>query len=200
MPPTRSNKLHASDPLIKFRDWFVLAQARARDARRVVLATHGSDCAPNARVVYLRLNDAQGLHFFTNYQSQKGQELEQNPQVAGVVFWEELGQQVRFRGRVKRCDPKTSDEYFSARPLGSRFASVWSKQSRPIKDLEQLRSKVARAVADAEPAPSRPEHWGGYAIDAHEWEFWTRGEHRVHERVAFSRKPKGGWSKVTLHP
>ena len=196
----KTSSVPAQDPIVTFQRWFAEAKVRCAEFRRMVLATVGQDGAPNARVVYLQYYPERGLHFFTNYESQKGQELTANAAVAGVLCWQELDRQVRFRGTAVPCASQTSDEYFEARPDGCRFAAAWSQQSRPLADLSALRERVKGALERGVVPPTRPAAWGGYVIEVQEWEFWQKGPHRLHHRVAYSQQPTNTWLARTLSP
>ena len=179
------------DPMPTVEAWF--REARERKVQpnpdSLVLASATPDGAPSARVVLCKkLVASPGyLAFFTNYDSRKGQELAANPRVAGVLHWDPLSRQVRFEGRVVRCPPEESDEYFASRALDSRIGAWASLQSQPLDSRATLLKRVAIEAARHGPSPSRPPHWGGYHFWPESVELWCEGSFRVHDRAIWRR-------------
>jgi pyridoxamine 5'-phosphate oxidase len=166
----------------------------------MTLATATPDGRPSGRTVLLKGVDERGFVFFTNYESRKGRELEQNPQAAVVFVWHlEPRRQVVVRGRVERVSQAESEAYFRTRPLGSRFAAWASRQSEVIPDRET----VERAYADAEERfgedPPLPPWWGGYVLRPEVFEFWENRPNRLHERFRYTRAGDG-WRVERLSP
>jgi pyridoxamine 5'-phosphate oxidase len=189
------------DPEQLFAEWFDTAVASdGEEAARCVVATCSLDGQPSARVVYHRPGPSGRLRFFTNYQSRKARELEENPRAAVVFHWQSLGRQVRLEGRFERVSQEQSDAYFAARTRASRLASTLSPQSRPIGSIAELRAEHARALSALGAADvPRPAGWGGYELLAERIEFWTAGDERLHERLLWTRQ-QVGWSCVVLAP
>jgi len=190
-----------SDPLQQFRLWF----AEARDAgveapESMALATSTPDGKPSVRMVLLKRADKDGFAFHTNYESQKGGELEANPAAALLFYWQSLGRQVRVEGRVERVPPDESDAYFCTRPLGSRLAAWASPQSRPLADGEELERLYADAVTrfPGDDVP-RPPHWGGLRLLPQAYEFWQHAANRLHDRIRYDRTG-GAWQRRRLAP
>jgi pyridoxamine 5'-phosphate oxidase len=186
------------DPLAQFGRWFDEATAAGvYEPEAVALATASAAGAPSARMVLMKGFDERGFRFFTNYESRKGRELEENPRAALLFHWKELARQVRIEGLVERVPPAESAAYFASRALGSRLSAVASPQSRVIGSREELERRV-EALTGSE--PEVPAHWGGYLLDPQVYELWQRGEHRLHDRLRYRRADGGGWVVDRLAP
>jgi pyridoxamine 5'-phosphate oxidase len=190
------------DPLGRLRALIDEAGRRgAPEPDAMALATATPDGAPSVRIVLCRGVDAQGLRFYTNYESRKGVDLARNPQAAACFFWPILDVQLRAEGRVDRLSPAESDAYFDARPRGHRLSALVSAQSRPIESIEALREQAQRLEASYEGRPvPRPAYWGGYRLSPHAVEIWTRGADRLHERIRFERDDGDAWRALRLAP
>ena len=187
-------------PLPQFWRWYEQALVHCADPNRMALATVAEDGTPSLRIVYLRPGEDQAFRFYTNYESQKGRQLQNDGRLAALLHWPELGRQVRLVGRATVCDADVSDRYFDSRSEGSRFAAAWSPQSRPLLDLEALRTKVRSALSESRLPPPRPRHWGGFEIQIEQIEFWCSGEHRLHERILVYRDIDDEWRSTCLAP
>ena len=190
------------DPVAEFDRWFSQAQdAKALEPNAMTLATATRAGAPSARIVLLKGYDERGFVFFTDYRSQKGTELEQNPQASLVFFWPELERQVRITGTVERTSAQESEAYFRSRPRGSRLGAWVSHQSRVIPSRAQLESGL-REVEERFPTDDvpLPPHWGGYRLRPEKVEFWQGREDRLHDRIRYMRKKNGGWQVERLSP
>ncbi|HEY0710889.1 MAG TPA: pyridoxamine 5'-phosphate oxidase [Polyangia bacterium] len=187
-------------PLELFARWFDEAVvAGLPEPEAMVLATATPDGQPSARVVLCRGIGPQGLRFFTNRQSRKGNELAANPKAAAVFFWQPLGRQVRFEGDIEVLSDDEDDAYFSARPRGHQLAAVASPQSRPIDAGTLLnRFEELQLQYQGQPVP-RPAHWGGYRLVPRVIEFWTRRDNRLHDRTVY-RLTGGTWQPETIAP
>jgi pyridoxamine 5'-phosphate oxidase len=189
------------DPLILFQSW--LDEARAADgleADAMAVATATAEGEPSVRIVLMKSFDEQGLVFFTNYSSRKGDELEQNPRAALLFHWPALGRQVRIEGPVSRVDRAESEAYARSRPRESQLSALASPQSQVVPDREWLERRVEgldREHAGAE-LPVR-EDWGGYRVEPEAWEFWQHRDNRLHDRHRYERTP-GGWRVERLAP
>lgn len=188
-------------PIDQFHHWFDEAvKAKALEPNAMTLATVGADGRPSTRVLLIKGADEQGLVWFTNYQSRKGQELAANPVAAMQFFWPELERVVRVEGRVERVAPAESDEYYRSRPLGSRIGAWASPQSRVLASREQLEQAWAEQQARLGDDPSRPAHWGGYRLVPDRWEFWQGRPSRLHDRIEYRLQADGRWLIQRLAP
>lgn len=166
----------------------------------MALATATKDGVPSVRFVLGRGIDESGIRFYTNYDSRKAKELDENPRAAAVFYWEPLHRQVRIEGMIERVSAAESDAYFHGRARGSQLSASVSPQSAPIRDLEELVEKrVALETALAGAQVPRPENWGGYLLRASSVELWVSGADRLHDRVLYTRRV-GGWDAVRLAP
>jgi len=190
------------DPLAFFRKWFSEAEAsQITEINSMTLATSDANGQPHARIVLLKGLDKDGFVFFTNYESNKGQEIAGNPRAALVFFWKELERQVRIEGIVEKITGVDSDAYFHSRPEGSRLGAWASPQSRKIEHRQIIEMNYARYKDEyAHVGIPRPGHWGGYRVLPHLVEFWQGRESRMHDRILFGRNEKGGWDRHRLAP
>jgi pyridoxamine 5'-phosphate oxidase len=191
-----------ADPIKQFAHWFQEAeQAGFPLPNAMTLATASREGKPSARLVLLKEVDARGFVFFTNDESRKGQELEENPFAALVFGWQPLARQVRVEGEVERVAPGESDRYFASRPRGNQLGAHASPQSQVIQDrafLEQRLKKVTQEFAGRD--VPRPPHWGGYRVIPAVLEFWQEGENRLHDRLRYRRDEAGHWVIERLAP
>jgi pyridoxamine 5'-phosphate oxidase len=192
----------APDPFQQFAAWFSdAAKVVAPDVNAMCLATADHKGRPSARMVLLREVDWRGLVFYTNYDSRKGRELAENPHAAATFHWKELKRQVRFTGKVKKVTRKESEAYFDSRPPGSRISAAISPQSAVIPGrsfLEKKKLELERLLTDPFNVPC-PANWGGYRLIPAEIEFWQEGEHRLHDRIVYTKKGKT-WTIRRLAP
>lgn len=189
------------DPFCQFSRWLEEAiHAQILDPHAMVLATAGKDLQPSCRTVYLRDFNGRGFVFYTNYNSLKGRQLDENPRAALLFLWEELERQVRVEGRVEKITPEQSDAYFASRPRESQLAAWASEQSAMIGSRQELEQKFYAMQKKFEGGQvPRPSHWGGYILLPSLFEFWQGRPNRMHDRIAY-RWLSDGWQKYRLSP
>ena len=192
----------ASDPFEQFEKWFADATAAKLDLPdAMTLATATPQGIPSARMVVLRGFDARGFCFYTDYESQKGKELAENPNAALVFYWRELDRQVRSTGTVEKMTAEESDAYFASRPLSSQLAVQTERQSLVINGREHLTEGYQRAEQTYSPGTiPRPPHWGGYRLVPNMFEFWQGCPNRLHDRLCYTLQSDGTWEMTRLSP
>jgi pyridoxamine 5'-phosphate oxidase len=166
----------------------------------MTLATATKDGRPSARMVLLKKIDDPGLDFYTNYNSDKSRELDQNPVAALVFFWPSLERQVRVVGSVTRVSDEESDQYFRTRPRDSQIGAIASPQSEVIEreDLEERFRELEERYRDR--VVDRPAHWGGYRLKPDQFEFWKGRPGRLHDRILYKRQSDASWIIQRLAP
>lgn len=184
------------------RAWLADAEkSEPNDANAIALSTVDADGLPNARMVLLKEIEDNAFVFYTNYESQKAQELDQAGKAAFVLHWKSLGRQIRVRGLVEKEDGPKADEYYASRSLKSRLGAWASAQSRPLSSRASLMAEVAKVTAQKGTNPDRPPFWGGYRITPLEIEFWADGQFRLHDRFRWTReKTASEWAINRLNP
>lgn len=192
----------ASTPFELFSKWWNEAiSAQIDEVNAMTLATASNDGVPSARIVLLKGFDEKGFVFFTNYNSFKGRQLEENPRAGLVFFWKELERQVRVTGIVSRTTEEESDNYFNNRPEGSKLGAWASPQSQVIESrqwLEENEKQFKEKFAGT--AVKRPEHWGGFRVTPVTIEFWQGRSSRLHDRIQFELLSEGIWQLQRLAP
>ncbi len=192
----------SSNPFDQFEKWFDQAlKSEIQEPYAFTLATASKEGKPAARVLYMRDVSRKGISFFTNYESDKGKNLAENPFCSANFFWMELDRQVRFSGKAEKLPVADSDEYYNSRPRGSQIGAWASNQSSSLKSRKELLDKLDSLVEkfDGKDVP-RPDHWGGYLIIPEQIEFWQGRESRLHDRIRFSLEEDGSWSMERLSP
>jgi len=190
------------DPLRQFENWFAQAvESEVPDPTAMVLATATRDGLPAARFVLLKGVDAGGFVFFTNRESRKARELEENPRASLAFYWAELERQIRVEGRVERVSDEEADAYFRSRPRGSQIAAWVSRQSEVIGERAELENR-ARTLEErfGDTDVPRPPQWGGYRVIPDVIEFWQGRLNRLHDRLRYTLQSQGGWKIERLAP
>ena len=192
----------AENPFDQFELWFQQAvDAKIDLPDAMTLATASKDGLPSARIILLRGFDDRGLVFFTDYQSQKGQELAENPRAALVFYWRELDRQIRVSGTVNTVSHEESEKYFRSRPVGSQLAALASNQGEVIPDRQKLESKYKQlAETYRHKEIPLPSYWGGFRLSPHWFEFWQGRPNRLHDRLRYTRRSDEGWKIERLSP
>ncbi|NEI68008.1 pyridoxamine 5'-phosphate oxidase [Rhizobium lusitanum] len=192
-----------NEPFTLFAAWLREAEStEPNDPNAVALATVDKDGLPNVRMVLLKGFDSDGFVFYTNFESQKGQEILSQKKAAMCFHWKSLRRQVRLRGLVEVVTDNEADEYFKTRARGSRIGAWASKQSRPLEGRFALEKAVAEYTARyAIGEIPRPSYWSGFRIRPLSIEFWHDRQFRLHDRIEFRRDvPEGAWQKVRMYP
>ncbi|MET0298755.1 MAG: pyridoxamine 5'-phosphate oxidase [Flavitalea sp.] len=192
----------AGSPFELFAKWWEEATNSGIDeVNAMTLATASADGVPSARIVLLKGYDEKGFVFFTNYESFKGMQLEENPRAALVFFWKELERQVRITGVVVKTSEEESDTYYNSRPEGSKLGAWASPQSQLIENRQWLETNEQnfRNKFDGKEIV-RPAHWGGYRVKPVTIEFWQGRSSRLHDRLQFSLLTDGVWGLDRLAP
>lgn len=192
-----------SEPFTLFARWLKDAEgSEPNDPNAVAVATVDEDGLPNVRMVLLKGFDEHGFVFYTNFESQKGQEILGQKKAAMCFHWKSLRRQVRVRGPVEVVSDAEADAYYASRPRGSRIGAWASKQSRPLEGRFALEKAVAEYAARyAIGEIPRPSYWSGFRIKPTSIEFWHDRQFRLHDRVEFRRDdPAGHWNKVRMYP
>ncbi len=188
------------NPLQQFDQWLQEAiRSQVPEPNVMTLATVGSDLRPSTRVVLIKGYDAQGIVWYTNYESRKGRQLAGNPYAALQFHWVELERVVRIEGTVEKVSDAESDAYFHSRPLDSRIGAWASPQSQVIPGRGVLVANAAKYGAQFLLKPPRPPHWGGYRLRPELWEFWQGRKSRLHDRLRY-RQESGTWVRERLAP
>lgn len=199
---SRSGIFAGEDPFEIARRWLEEAEGvEVNDPNAIALSTVDADGLPNARMVLLKEVEPAAFVFYTNYESQKAQELDSAGKAAFVMHWKSLRRQVRARGIITKEDGPQADDYYNTRSLKSRLGAWASRQSQPLKNRAALMAEVAKVTASKGTNPARPPFWGGYRLTPLEIEFWADGEFRLHDRFQWRRvSPEAAWKVTRLNP
>lgn len=192
----------ATDPFTQFTAWWQEAvNSQIEEVNAMTLATVTPEGRPDARIVLLKGYDENGFHFYSNYNSRKGQELAVHPYATLVFFWKELERQIRIEGKVETLPGTDNDTYFNSRPELSRIAAWASSQSKVIpgrsvleENMENYRQQFAGGQIP------RPPHWGGYRVSPQQIEFWQGRRSRLHDRLQYVKIAIDEWQIVRLAP
>ena len=190
------------NPFEQFKIWFDQALfAQLPEPNAMTIATATTNGKPSARMVLLKDYDERGFVFYTNYESNKGQQLVENPWGAIAFWWAELERQVRIEGRVEKVSPAESDAYFHSRPKASQLGAWASNQSQVIDSREVLERRLQQLKEEYENKEvPRPPNWGGFRVIPTEIEFWQGRPSRLHDRLLYQRSEDGSWRIQRLSP
>jgi pyridoxamine 5'-phosphate oxidase len=191
-----------NNPFSQFSRWWDEAVSSAiTEVNAMTLATSNKDGVPSARIVLLKGFSESGFVFFTNYQSHKAKDLDENPLAALVFFWKELERQIRIEGQVEKISNEESDLYYNSRPVGSRIGAWASPQSQPVKNREVIENSFTKfSEKFKDNLIERPEHWGGYNLKPNKVEFWQGRASRLHDRIEYVLNKNNQWKLQRLAP
>ena len=194
--------LDLDNPFELFQKWFEEAKKKEiNDPNALALGTANKNGIPSVRMVLLKDFDKKGFIFYTNLNSQKGNEIKENPNASMCFHWKSLLRQIRIVGTLKQVDDKTADEYYNSRAYESRIGAWASKQSSELKDRNELLNSLEdfkNRYNDKSRVP-RPSHWSGWNLKPTSIEFWLDGDNRIHERLKYTLN-KNNWIKTILSP
>ncbi len=198
-----SNTCDFQEPFDLFANWLEKAkELEPRDHNAMTVATTTTDGKPSARMVLLKDWDQDGFVFYTNFDSRKGQQLQNNMQAALLFHWKSMNRQIRIEGPVEVVSDELADDYFNSRPRDSRIGAWASQQSRPMEGRWVFEKEIAKyaakyAVGDI----PRPPHWSGFRVKPHFMEFWQDRKFRLHDRhIYLLNDEKNGWTKEVWFP
>ena len=195
--------LDLDDPFELFEKWFDEAKNKEiNDPNALALGTANKEGVPSVRIVLLKGFDKNGFVFYTNLNSQKGNEIKENPNASMCFHWKSLLRQIRIVGALKQVDDKTADEYYNTRAYESRIGAWASKQSSILKSRDELLDTFEdfkKKYKDKNNVP-RPSHWSGWNLKPSSIEFWLDGDNRIHERLKYTLIKKNVWDKKLLSP
>ena len=195
--------LELDDPFELFEKWFDEAKKKEiNDPNALALGTANKEGIPSVRMVLLKGFDKNGFVFYTNLNSQKGNELKENPNASMCFHWKSLLRQIRIVGTLKQVDDKIADNYYNTRAYESRIGAWASKQSSTLKSRNELLNNLEnfkKRYNDKDNVP-RPNYWSGWNLKPSSIEFWLDGENRIHERLKYILDKNNNWGKSLLSP
>lgn len=191
----------SDDPVEEFECWYRTAEQIGEQLPNgMVLSTVTEQNQPDSRVVLMKHFSSAGVLFFTNYNSQKGQQLTHNANVSLLFWWKKCYRQVRIKGQAKKLTADQSKDYFSTRDRQSQIGAIVSPQSQSIESRVALENRIEKFAQEFHDTPLQcPDYWGGYCVEFNGFEFWHAGEHRLHDRVVYTLQ-NGSWRKQRLAP
>ncbi len=191
------------DPINLFNKWFYETEdfGGVEEVNAMTVATIGLDGFPKSRVVLLKKFDENGFIFYTNYNSEKGKAISNNPNICLSFFWHSMERQVIIKGIAEKTDEIVSDNYFDSRPHGSRLGAIVSHQSEIIPSRMFLENKLKELEKECKGKEiPRPKNWGGFLVRPIEVEFWQGRPNRLHDRIRFQLQDNFSWKIDRLSP
>jgi pyridoxamine 5'-phosphate oxidase len=195
--------LDLDDPIELFKVWMNQAKkTEPNDPNALALATSDKNNCPSIRIVLLKDFNRDGFIFYTNLNSQKGNELKNNPKAAMCFHWKSLLRQVRINGVVHKVSKEIADKYYDTRGYESKIGAWASKQSSILKNRDELLNSIEeyKKKYTSDTKVPRPEHWSGWNLIPSSIEFWLDGDSRIHERLKYTKDESGKWNKKLLSP
>lgn len=196
-----SENLIDKDPIVQFDKWYKsILKSDLKEPTAMMLSTSDNNGNPSARVVLLKEFDEKGFVFYTNYESRKGKNLNENSKAALTFYWDKYRRQIRIEGSIEKVNRETSQNYFSSRPRESQIGAWVSKQSSVIPNREFLINKFDELTEKfSNKKIPLPDFWGGYRVIPDYYEFWQGRENRLNDRICYKRE-KSGWKIFRLAP
>ena len=195
--------LETDEPFELFDKWYEAAKKKEiNDPNALALATSSKNNVPSVRMVLLKDFSKNGFVFYTNLNSQKGNEIKENPSVSMCFHWKSLLRQVRINGKVTPVQNTVADKYYNSRAYESRIGAWASNQSSVLNDRQELINSIDKfkeKFNEKDNVP-RPDHWSGWSLKPDSIEFWLDGDNRIHERLKFLLNSDGSWKQVLLSP
>lgn len=191
------------NPMELFQKWFYEVEASdgLDEPNAMTVSTIGLDGFPKNRVVLLKKYTYEGFIFYTNYESEKGKAIANNPKVCISFFWHNMERQIIIKGSAEKIAENLSDGYFESRPEGSKLGAVVSNQSQVIPNREYLEGKLRKLEKEYESKEiDRPAYWGGFIVKPVSMEFWQGRPNRLHDRIRYSLQPNYEWKIERLAP
>jgi pyridoxamine 5'-phosphate oxidase len=191
------------DPINLFNRWFHEVEdfEGNEEVNAMTVSTIGLDGFPKSRVVLLKKFNEEGFVFYTNYNSEKGRAIANNPKVCLSFFWESLERQVIIKGIAQKVSESISDGYFDSRPDGSKLGAIVSNQSEIVPSRNYLEESLKQLEKDFEGKEIlRPKYWGGFLVTPLEVEFWQGRPNRLHDRIRYIFQDDYSWKIDRLSP
>ena len=191
------------DPIKLFEEWFNEAKkTEINDPNASALATADKLGVPSVRMVLLKSFNNKGFVFYTNFNSKKSDDLNENPQASLCFHWKSLLRQIRISGNVTKVLDKEADAYYKTRSYGSRIGAWASNQSSVLNNRDELYKSIEdykKKYPDENNVP-RPDNWSGWNLKPTSIEFWLDGKDRIHQRLKYTTKENQSWEKFLLNP
>ena len=191
------------NPIDLFEDWFNEAKnTEIKDPNAFSLATADNNGVPSVRILLLKNCKKEGFVFYTNLESKKSRELNNNPKASMCFYWKSLMRQIRITGKISKVSDQEADNYYNTRSYESRIGAWASKQSSILKNMDELYKSIENyknKFPDNNNVP-RPKNWSGWNLNPYEIEFWLQGKNRIHQRLKYLKKDNENWERSILSP